>query len=372
MKSPPIIFISIPWFTPAYKAGGPIQSILNLVSRSNQHFRYFIFCGHQDINATPLENIQTDQWHNFNDHTLVYYCSKKTKAALKSQIAIIKPDLLYIIGLFSYPYNIFPMLFIHHPKKILSVRGMLHPGALEQKSIKKRIFLSLIRSLGIHNKIRFHVTDAQEAMYVKSIFGKKISLQIAGNYPAKVVPIQHPSKNKGKIRLLTIALISPMKNHLVVLKSLSLCKSSIEYHIIGAVKDQSYWQECLQWIGKLPEHIKVLYHGEQPPAHLKNYYEISDLMIMPSQSENFGHALIEGLGVGLPVITSRFTPWNNLELQSAGKNVEIQEQDIAVSVDGFAEMDEAAFNSWRAGAKQYAQTAITMEVLDQEYEALFA
>ena len=45
------IFITIPWFLPAFRAGGPIQSIANLVKEFNEDVEYFIFCGDTDLNG---------------------------------------------------------------------------------------------------------------------------------------------------------------------------------------------------------------------------------------------------------------------------------------------------------------------------------
>lgn len=42
-------FITIPWFLPAFRAGGPVQSIANLVEECHEEVEYFIFCGDVDL-----------------------------------------------------------------------------------------------------------------------------------------------------------------------------------------------------------------------------------------------------------------------------------------------------------------------------------
>ena len=67
------IFITIPWFLPAFRAGGPIQSVANLVKEFHEDVEYLIFCGDTDLNGAELENIETNTWTKFNEHTHVWY-----------------------------------------------------------------------------------------------------------------------------------------------------------------------------------------------------------------------------------------------------------------------------------------------------------
>jgi hypothetical protein len=75
--APKRIFISIPWFLPAFRAGGPIQSVANLVKEFQEDVTYFIFCGDTDLNGSALENVETDKWISFNDHTNVGIAARK-------------------------------------------------------------------------------------------------------------------------------------------------------------------------------------------------------------------------------------------------------------------------------------------------------
>ena len=106
------IFITIPWFLPAFRAGGPVQSVANLVKEFQEGIEYFIFCGDVDLNGAELENIETNQWTRFNDHTQVWYARpERLSDTLVKLVETEKPDILFIIGLFSWHFNIVPMMF---------------------------------------------------------------------------------------------------------------------------------------------------------------------------------------------------------------------------------------------------------------------
>ena len=366
------IFILIPWFDPAYKAGGPIQSMVNLVNSFNENVSYFIFCDHKDLDGSVLKISQLNKWVSYNNYTKVWYNQSAFPFInINKVIKDIQPDSLYMVGLFSLQFNILPLLFSSAPKKILSIRGMLHSGALSQKKFKKKLFLLFLNSINIKKRVHFHATDNLEEKYIQHHFGIKSSVYIAGNYPRKINQIETNFKESGKLKLITIALISPMKNYLLVLQSLLECKGEIDYHIIGAVKDVSYWKDCMDTIKSLPENIKVFIHGEIPPAQIASFLSVVDVMIMPSKSENFGHSLIESLYMGKPVITSDFTPWNELQNYKAGFNVSIYKKEIQQAIEYFVEMTNEEYQLWSAAAVNYAKKSIDLEKNYISYKNMF-
>jgi glycosyltransferase involved in cell wall biosynthesis len=367
------IFITIPWFLPAFRAGGPVQSVANLVKELNEDVEYFIFCGDVDLNGAVLENIQAEQWVPFNSYTKVWYASPgKISDTVVSQVAEVKPDILFIIGLFSWHFNIVPMMFCKGPKKILSTRGMLHPGALSQKKWKKRIYLRLFKLLEYHHKVHFHATDDEEKNFITTYFGKVPQISVAGNFPNNIAPLPVIEKQEGSLIMVTVALISPMKNTLLVLKALSKATAKIEYHIYGPIKDEGYWELCQQEIKMLPQNIGVVYHNEIAPENVPEALSTAHIFILPSKSENFGHAIYEALSAGRPVITSNNTPWRHLRKFNAGINVYPDHQDeLLDAIEDFAEMDQQQMDEWSRQARQYAEAAVNVPQIKEQYHQLF-
>lgn len=367
------IFITIPWFLPAFRAGGPVQSIANLVKECHDEVEYFIFCGDVDLSGAALENIETDKWIDYNDHTKVWYNGPdKISDNLVKQVELIKPDILFIIGLFSWHFNIVPILFCKGPKKILSTRGMLHPGALSQKKWKKKVYLQLFKILEYHHSVHFHATDEEEKSYILSKFGQPAHVFVAGNFPNKISLLPLPHKEPGQLKMVTIAVISAMKNILLVLGALTKCNEEIEYNIYGPVKDEEYWDVCTQEIKRLPQNIKVHYHREIEPQKISEALRDAHVFILPSKSENFGHSIYEALSAGRPVITSKNTPWNNLQESMAGINVSIEDNDeLLKAIQFFAAMDEGTLAQWQQGANDYAETVIDLRKIKEEYERMF-
>lgn len=367
------IFITIPWFLPAFRAGGPVQSVANLVREFQDGVQYYIFCSDTDLNGAALENIMKGEWIDYNANTKVWYADhKKISESLVKQAETIKPDVLYIIGIYSWHFNIVPLVYCKAAKKIISTRGMLHPGALSQKKWKKRIYLRLFKLLDYHHKVSFHATDEEEKGYISNYFGKGAVISIAGNFPNKLTLLPVTKKEPGSLKMITIALISPMKNIMNVLKALGQISINIQYDIYGPVKDHDYWRLCKEQIKGLPENVHVTWHGELIPSGVPEVLSQAHIFILPSKSENFGHVFYEALSAGRPVITSNFTPWQRLISAKAGINVPIEgSKELKDAILFFAQMTQQELEEWSRGSRHYAEKAVDVEKIRGEYKEMF-
>jgi glycosyltransferase involved in cell wall biosynthesis len=366
------IFISIPWFSPAFKAGGPVQSIAHMVNELSEGYTFYIFCSNSDLDGLPLDITLTNEWVPYNAYTQVWYATRKERSErLLAAVKQLQPDYLYMVGFFSWHFTLVPLFFCKGPKKILSVRGMLHPGALQQKAAKKKIFLQWMKWLHLKKRCSFHATDQAEAKHIEALFGPAALIHVAGNFP-RIIPRQPALyKEAGQLHLISIGLLSPMKNILLVLQAMVKITARVQYDIYGPVKDRDYWQQCLEQVKQLPANINVQYHKEVRPAAVAEKLGAAHVFILPSKSENFGHAIFEALSAGLPVICSANTPWNGLEEAHAGMNVTLQIDALTHAINAFAGMKENELETWRLGAVRYAAKALDMATLKRSYDKMF-
>lgn len=370
------VFICMDWFHPAYKAGGPVQSIANLVEQYQQEeeVSFKIFCSNTDLDGEINQGVAFNEWCYYNAYTQVWYATKNKGlfGNIKREIKNSKADILFITGIYSWYYNLVPLLFCQAPVKIISARGMLHPGGLSQKPFKKKVFLALWKLAGIPRRYCFHATDEQEREFIKQVFGEQVKVFIAGNFP-RIFKLQvAPQKKAGVLQLVSIAVISTMKNIALVLEALQYCKHQVNYHIYGPVKEEAYWQRCLVNIKMLPANIRVCYQGDVMPAKVEEILQGYEVFILPSKSENFGHAIYEALSAGKPVITSHHTPFNDLYNQYAGKNISVENKtETATAIDYFAAMEADEFAAWNNGANYYALKNIDKDLLKKQHDQMF-
>lgn len=320
-----------------------------------------------------LLNVSCNEWTYYNDITSVWYASKNRRSSkiIKHEIESCKPDIIFVNGMYSWYFNLVPLLFCRSFKKIISVRGMLHPGALAQRAVKKKCYLFFWKYTGLYRRYWFHASDETEKKYIRLVFGNKTKIYIARNFPRHFVsrPIQ---KNKGSLRLISVALVSPVKNILLVLQALHNTAESITYDIYGSVKDEAYWQKCLKKTDVLHGNITVTYHGNLNPSKVEEALSASHVFILPSKSENFGHAIFESLSAGRPVITSCNTPWQLLQDAKAGINVDAENAaPITSAINFFTGMEQDEYNVWSISAAGYAAKALRVADIKEQYKKMF-
>lgn len=336
------VLIFYDYFTPAFKAGGPIQSLFNLVNFLGHQYDFFIYTSNRDLDGTTL-NVEKDRWLPFSPTGMIYYSSKKypSFSQVRDDIKPIHPEVFYINGLYSLANVIWPLCFVqanvdNEVKLIIAPRGMLSPSALAIKKWKKRIYLTILKILIRKTRVYWHATSEEEDAAIRNFVPNATKILIAQNIPNIKTQVKRAKIGQLKpspLRLVTIAVISPMKNIFEIIEALQLLDFPTHYDIYGPIKDQRYWQACQRQIGKLPAHIRVNYKQELDPTKVQETLPGYHLYVQPSQSENFGHSIFEALQAGLPVITSHSTPWSNLERFACGKNVTPDKEAIAKAIN---------------------------------------
>ena len=99
----------------------------------------------------------------------------------------------------------------------------------------------------------------------------------------------------------------------------------MSYDLFGPIYDQDYWDECQNLIKSLPSNIKVQWKGSIPGDEvtdtLKNYH----CLFLPTTGEHFGHAILESMMAGCPVVISDRTPWRDLERKGCGFDISLDD-----------------------------------------------
>ena len=96
------------------------------------------------------------------------------------------------------------------------------------------------------------------------------------------------------------------------------------------------------------------------------------LFILPTLGENYGHAIIEALSVGRPVLISDQTPWKNLSNFNAGWELPLNDKQAWIDkINEAAAWDQEAFDKHCEGALAYAKAHTNNEELVKKYIEMF-
>lgn len=362
IEDKPRLLIFNDHFYPAYKAGGPVQSLTNLVlALQDDYIVSVVACAYDLNDDRMLDSVKPDQWSEVilprsSMAVNVWYAGKgrPVAATIKKIIGEVKPSTIYLNGMFSFRYVILPLFNARKTNIVICPRGMLQKGALAGKAIKKRIYLSAVRMCGLMNKVNWHATNEEERDDIIREFGINSKVFVAGNIPRK--PLDHFTKLpkiEAELKLVYLSLISEKKNLLHTIELISMVKEKISLDIYGPAKDEDYWKKCVEAIGK--SEGRVEYKGNVLPEMVQDTFSKYHASVLLTKGENFGHALYESLSAGRPVITSYFTPWNKLAEKKAGWNVDISNDENAIAIiSEVCKMQQSAFDIFYDGAYRLA------------------
>ena len=376
----PRLLICYDHFYPAYKAGGPIQSLTNLVLRLQNDYIISVISSGYDLNESDmLQGIETDRWSSVvlpqsTGAINVWYAGKGKPGIneMKQLLKESKPSFIYLNGMFSYRFVIVPLLANKNIRTIICPRGMLQQGALAGKSFKKKIYLAVLKMSGLCKNVSWHATNEEEAEDIRKVFGKTVYITIAENIPKKPLDmISISDKTEGELRLVYLSLIAEKKNLLQLVQLIAGLKENILLDIYGPVKDAAYWRKCQEVLNSAAGRIN--YKGDILPSKVQSTFSNYNASILLTKGENFGHALYESLSTGRPVVTSYFTPWKELEKKYAGWNVDISdEQEITGTLKKICSMNQVSFDAYCKGAHQLAKEYFLNNVDTGLYKKIFS
>ncbi len=377
-NNPLKILICYDYFFPGYKAGGPVQSLVNLVTALANQYQFYIITSAFDLHAKTPYNVACNQWNNVmlpgaQQPVNVWYGSAghPSYSELNYIFKSVSPDTIYLNGLYSYHFFLLPVVALKSFKKIrlvISPRGMLQQGALHGKSFKKSIYLNFLKATGLLTNATWHATSGEEEKDIKLHF-KTDRVYQASNIPKKPwLTISSSTKQVGQIHLVYLSLIAEKKNLHVLLEALQQT-AGITLDVYGPVKDKAYWHTCLQLMEAMPKIAK--YKGEVEPATVQDILSKYDALALLTKGENFGHAIYESLSVGRPVIVSHFTPWKNLYNSFAGWNSSLEIETIRGLFENIKIMSHEQYEVCCAGAHDLAKSYYDNLNIDKPYALLF-
>lgn len=369
---PKLLFIT-DWYPPAFKGGGPIRSLVNLVEQLKTEYACYIYTSDTDFGEEqPLHDVVTNQWVNKNGVQVYYRSGKMSFKQVKSIIAEINPNRIYLNSMFSNMIK--PILVAYATNKVIvAPRGMLNASALAVKPIKKYLYLWFLRTFGFAKYLHFHATSDEERKVIKRIFPNAQSIVVAENIPGSVSVDLHPAdKMKGCLNMVFVGRMHPIKNLHLLLEALQNVDGEVKLTVIATNEDNNYLERCAQISRSLPAHINISWFLDLPPNEITNHLLNAHLFALLSTGESFGHAIFEALAVGCPVLVSDNTPWKNLEEKKAGLDLSLNNLNkISSAIQVFVNLDNQQWQSYRKGALELGTAYADKLDVNKLYHPLF-
>lgn len=316
------ILILMGRYLPGYKDGGPLRTIVNLTDALGNEYDFYIVCLDRDRGDTePYKNIIYNSWNIVDKAKVRYVKPGEFSFSLLRKLSE-DADLIYSCGFFDdYGYKTLllnRLKMLYGKPVVVASMGTFSKGALSQKALKKWIFISSCKTLGLFRNIKWSVTSEMELRDVKRNLGKEAECIIAEDLPRTVIPGRRRGKYKKYLDIVFLSRISPKKNLIGAIKCLKNLKSDVRFTVYGPKEDREYWDKCQKELDNLPNNIHWTYEGDVLSEQVQEKLQEHDFFLFPTKGENYGHVIFEALSVGCITIISDQTPWKIIAERKAG------------------------------------------------------
>ncbi|MDO6739314.1 glycosyltransferase [Wenyingzhuangia sp. 2_MG-2023] len=208
---------------------------------------------------------------------------------------------------------------------VVTPRGMLEPWIMKQRPLKKRIgrFLYLNKDLKKANAI--HVTCELEKRNIIALGFETPTINIPNGVLLNAIP--EPKVNYGTKKVVFLSRIHEKKGIELLLDAWKQIKNTAWSLEIAGEGDENYIKSIHEIIKKEEiENVSLVgaQYGEEKWTFLKG----GDVFVLPTYSENFGIVVAEALAVGVPVITTTGTPWEELKTHQCGWWIELSVENL--------------------------------------------
>lgn len=366
------------WFLPGFKAGGPIQSIATLTHNLLPHFNFKIITTDRDFKSNqPYLNVKKNEWTKFEGREVFYVSPENLNSTFILQLIQSTPhDVIYLNSLFSKIFTIQPLRWRKQrkitSKIILAPRGMLRPGALAVKSLKKQLFLMYAKISGLFNDIVWQSTSTEETQEIKNKISSHLNIFEISNFPKTSERITPIKKESGSLNICFVGRILDVKNLMFACEVLHSITNIIKFHVFGPIEDAEYWNRCQEYVKSLPNTIEFNYKGELTQEEIGKTIQYYHALFLPTRTENFGHVIVETLQNSRPVIISDQTPWKQLTQHKAGFDLPLDKpSDFVNAINILSEMNQDEYDKWCDAARTYIQARLNIEAIKSKYINLF-
>lgn len=222
---------------------------------------------------------------------------------------------------------------------VVAPHGSLEPWCLKISSWKKKLALVAYEKENLSRATCLHCCSEQEYNSLRQ-FGLKQPIAIIPNG----IDLESSNNTGDSIRfrnkynilnqsriLLYLSRVHPIKGLPLLINAISQIAESFEdwVLVIAGIDENGHESELKQMVTRLGLRERIKFIGPLFGEDKTDAFTSADLFILPSHSENFGVVVIEALYHGVPVITTKGTPWKELADYQCGWWTDVDSTDIA-------------------------------------------
>lgn len=278
-------------------------------------------------------------------------------------------DLYHIQGIWKYP-SICAAAWARKKKKpyVITLRGMLYPQCFEQSAFIKRFSLWLYLASDLRKASCLHATCIEEMEHIRNM-GICTPIAVIPN-PIQTIGIEKPIYTPEKMCIGYLGRIHPRKRIERLLYALDTLRGYAFDLVIIGDGEKSYLKYLKDEVARLKlEHVTFtgFLTGEAKDRALEGL----SYMVVPSDFENFGNIVTEALLKGIPVITSKGTPWEELNTNHCGWWVDNDVETLTATIHEAISLSDTERISMGERGRKLLRENYSIEIVTQKMKSLY-
>ena len=255
-------------------------------------------------------------------------------------ILMVKPQIVHLHGIWDTGLHrcavICRRLGI---KYVIAPRGMLEQWSLKQKWLKKRMARLLYQDKDLKCAAALHATAECEADQFRKLGFKNPVIispngvnvpKLEGSDEINELELKLKTQTNSAVRrVLFVSRMHPKKGVRELVEAWNVLKHTthnsqltnwvceLVYTVNGDL-ERNYESEVRNMVKELRLEDQFIFTGALSDDEKWQAYARADLFVLPTYSENFGIVVAEALWAGVPVITTKGTPWSDIEAHKCG------------------------------------------------------
>ncbi|MGN6516061.1 MAG: glycosyltransferase family 4 protein [Rhizomicrobium sp.] len=332
-------------------------------------FEFFVISRDRDAGeSAPFSNVLAGKWLDVDGARIRYLDPREQRLSMVRTLIRDTPhELIHLNSVVSLPFAAYPALVrrfnLASPAPVLvSPHGEMARGALSNKRLRKSLYLLGADAVRLFGDATWHAATVEEEADIRRVWGTRAKIEVAPVLPPQLpffsAPTAHSPKVQGALRAVFFARVDRMKNLEFAIDLVSSVEN-VTLDICGPIGQPDYWAECQKRIATSARPQAFRYIGDMRPENVTAALSKYEVLLLPSQNESFGYAILEALAVGCPVLISDRTPWKALEAVGVGFDVPLDRPELfRARLEQLRNLDEPAHREIRSRGIGYARDYI--------------
>lgn len=320
------------------------------------------------------------------DNCRLYYIDNKwlpwnsCKKEFENLLDRIKPDIVHVNACWT-PLCALASIWAKEAgyKVIYTPHGMLEPWIMRRHYLTRKLpAILLYQKKAIKCADIVHATAESEKENLL-LLGWNKNVNVIGNcVDVDAVSLKSSWRRTGEILFLSRIHVKKGINFLIE----AIAGINDEYRkknekcpisrcFIAGEGDLAYMEELRGMVAKMGLENIIDFIGGVYGERKWELFKRADLFVLPTHSENFGIVVAEALACGTPVITTKGTPWQELETEHCGWWTEIGTEPTKKALKNFLTLSEHELEQMGVNGRKLVEEKYSTGIISRQFMQMY-